>query len=100
MICFAPPGTLTTSMVPEGIDEAFALITARGKSATLCQRFKRRIRQCEATELRISTRVARLNHTKLTEKCQRRTNHWTTSSKKTTLRIVPLSVRAHVNFQV
>ncbi len=35
---------------------------ARGKSVMLCQRFKRRIRQCEASKLRISTRVARLNH--------------------------------------
>ena len=36
--------------------------SARRKSMMLCQRFERRMRQCGAFELRISTKVARPNH--------------------------------------
>ncbi len=44
--------------------------SARRISVMLCQRFERRMRQCGAFELRISTRVARTNQPKLTEPCQ------------------------------
>jgi hypothetical protein len=43
---------------------------ARRKSVMLRQRFERRMRQCGAFELRISTRVARTNHSQLTEPCR------------------------------
>ena len=43
--------------------------SARPESVMLCQRFERRMRQCGAFELRISTRVARRDHCELTEIC-------------------------------
>ena len=46
-----------------------ALLNSPSKSVALCQRFKRRIRQCGAFELRISTRVARLNPSNADEPC-------------------------------
>ena len=38
------------------------VLIATRRDSLLCQRFKRRIRQCGALELRMSTRVARLIH--------------------------------------
>jgi len=61
----------------------------------LCQRFERRMRQCGAFELRISTRVARPNPIKLTETCPAVIKSLDNEHQKIYLRVGALNVRAH-----
>jgi len=62
----------------------------------LCQRFERRMRQCGAFELRISTRVARTNHCKLTETCPEAIKSLDNPHQKNYLPVVALNVCAHL----
>jgi hypothetical protein len=66
----------------------------------LCQRFERRIRQCGAFELRISTRVARPNHFLLTETCSVACKSLDNDSSKNYRQGVALIVRASIETQI
>ena len=66
--------------------------SARRKSVMLCQRFERRMRQCGAFELRISTRVARPNHFNADRDVPAAFKSLDIESQKNYLRVVALNV--------
>ena len=66
----------------------------------LYQRFERRMRQCGAFELRISTRGGETEPPKLTETYLAASPSLDNEHQKIYLRVVALNVRAHLKKQI